>query len=59
MYQPTVDGSPNTEFIGENFFNPISHPVESLDAIFTVYKKKKGGRQNTPYLLYTEDLIKW
>ena len=37
----------------------ILHPVEFLDALFPVYKQKRGVRQKKPYLLSTEDFLKW
>ena len=36
--QPSVDGSPNPEFIRENNLKVILHPVEFVDALFPVYK---------------------
>ena len=54
MDQPRVDGSPNPVFIQENNLKLISHPLEFVDALFPVYNKKKGGRQKTPSILYTE-----
>ena len=57
-YQPCADRSPNTEFIRENNLEPISHPVEVLDAI-SLSTNKKGGRQKTHSILYTQDLLEW
>ena len=54
-----MDGSPNPVFMREKILKPISRPVEFLDALFPVYNQNKGGQQNTPYLLYTEDFMGW
>ena len=57
--QPRVNVSQNPAFVRENNLKPIFHPFKYVDDIFPVYKQKKGGHQNTPYLLSTEDLLKW
>ena len=54
-----MNGIPNPEFIQENNLKPKSHPLEFVDALFSVYKQNKGGHQKTPYLLSTENLLKW
>ena len=54
-----MDGSPNPEFIRENDLKEILHPVVFLDALFPIYKQKKGGRQNKCYFLSTEYFLKW
>ena len=46
-----MDDSPNPEFIREKF-EAISHPVELLDAIFLVYKKKRRAPKDTSSSLY-------
>ena len=43
MNKPRVDGSTNIELTIENNLKAISHPVEFVDDIFTVYKKKMVG----------------
>ena len=57
--QPRKNDSPNPAFILDNNLKPTSYPIEFLDALFHVYKQKKGGIQNTPFILSTEDLLKW
>ena len=57
-YQPCVNISPNSAFILENNLKPTLHLVKKLDALFPIYKQKKGGCQNTPSLLSTEDFLK-
>ena len=59
MDKPRVDGSPNPEFIREKVLKSISHPVKFVDAIFSVYKQKRGGHQKIPYILSTKDFLKW
>ena len=54
-----MDGILNTEFIIENSLKVVSNQVEFVDALFLVYKKEKGGHQNTPSLIFNEDLMKW
>ena len=54
-----MDGSPNPEFIRENDLKEILHPVEFLDALFSVYKQKNDGHQKTPSLLSTEDFLEF
>ena len=54
-----MGGSPNIVFIQENSLKPLSYLVEFIDALFPVYKQNKGGHQNKPYFLSTEDLLKW
>ena len=49
-YQPRVGGSPNPEFIRENNLKEILHPVEFVDAIFPVYKKKRVSTEIHPIL---------
>ena len=46
-----MDGSPNPEFIRKNNLKPIFHPVEFVEAIFTVYKKKLGTKRNLLFSL--------
>ena len=36
-----------------------SHTLEFLDALLPVYKKKKGGHQNTLSILSNEYFLKW
>ena len=57
--QPRVYGSPNPEFIREKSLKAIYHLVRFLDALFPVYKQKKGGLWKKPSLIYTEDMLKW
>ena len=45
MDQTSVEGIPNTELIRDNTLKVISCLVEFVDAIFPVYKQKKGGRR--------------
>ena len=52
-YQTCADGSPNTDFTRENNLKPISHPVEVVNAIFPVCKKKRWVPKNTFYSLYS------
>ena len=54
-----MNGNPNPEFIQEKILKPNFHPVEFVDTLFLVYKQDKGGHQKTPYLLSTEDLLRW
>ena len=54
-----MNGNPNPEFIQENNLKPVFHPVEFVDALFPVYKQKKGDHQKTPSLLSTEEFLKW
>ena len=54
-----MDGSPNPEFIVEKNLKAIFHPVEFVDTFFPVYKKKRGGCQKVPSLIYTEYFLKW
>ena len=53
-----MEGSPNPVFTRDKNLKPILYPVEFVDAIFPVYKKKKGGRRNTPSLLSYEEFLK-
>ena len=41
------------------FFKPVSHPVEFVDALLPVYKKNTDGHQNTPSIISIKDLPKW
>ena len=57
--QPHANGIPNPAFIREKKLKPTSNPVKFVDALYPVYKRKYGGRQNTPSLISSEDLVKW
>ena len=59
MDQPHVNGSPHPAFIQINNFKPTLHPIKFVDTLFPVYNQKKGGHQNMPSLISTEDLMKW
>ena len=37
----------------------ISNPVEFVDTILPVYKQTKGGSQNKPSLISTEEFLEW
>ena len=44
MDQPRVNGSPNPALIREHNLKPTLRPVKFVDALFPVYKRKKGER---------------